>query len=125
MRILVDRFANVDPANGTGATPLYIAAQKGHLEVSSLLINRSANVDAADKDGFTPLLKAAYNGNRAIVRLLVDRSANVDTRNKWGDTALQVANKMYLQWDEYHEAEKNDHWEIAQLLRNHAATTRP
>ena len=33
----------------TGSTPLYIAAQNGHLDIVRLLLDRSANVDAANK----------------------------------------------------------------------------
>lgn len=37
-----------------GATPLYIAAQKGHLEVVECLLTKGAVVNKAVAGGFTP-----------------------------------------------------------------------
>ena len=35
----------------TGATPLYIAAQKGHFEVAKLLLDRKADINKAREVG--------------------------------------------------------------------------
>ena len=37
--------ANVDLACDTGSTPLFMAAQKGHVEVVKVLLQHEANVD--------------------------------------------------------------------------------
>ena len=48
--------ASVDQAMKDGATPLFIAAQQGHLEVVRVLMGGGANVDQAMKDGGSPLV---------------------------------------------------------------------
>ena len=59
-----------------GATPLFIAALKGHHEVVAALIAARANVDLAVNDGATPLLYAAGFGHVEVVRLLVRAGAD-------------------------------------------------
>ena len=55
-----------------GATPLFIAAQRGHLEVVRLLVESGANKDQGLTDvGTTPLFIAAQNGHREVVRFLL------------------------------------------------------
>jgi ankyrin repeat protein len=58
---------NVDLAKTDGATPLYIAAYKGHAPVVSQLITARCNVHIALKtDGATPLFIAVKKGHTAI-----------------------------------------------------------
>lgn len=61
--------------NGTsydnGGTPLFIAAQKGYVEVVVLLLNSSTDVSRAKTvDGATPLHVAAQKKHVEVVRLL-------------------------------------------------------
>ena len=74
-----------------GATPLYIAAQEGHLEVVRCLVGQGANVDQDNKDGSTPLYIAAHHGHLAVVQLLVENGANVNHANNNGITPLYIA----------------------------------
>jgi len=60
-----------------GYTPLYIAAQKGHLDVVKTLIEHGARVDAATTDGATPLYIACQNGQIEVVKYLIEKGANV------------------------------------------------
>ena len=46
--------AEVDRAKASGATPLYVSSQTGHLEVATLLLDAAADVDLG--------LKGARNG---------------------------------------------------------------
>lgn len=44
--------------NKKGNTPLWLAANGGHLDVVQLLVQASADVDAADNRKITPLMAA-------------------------------------------------------------------
>jgi len=48
-----------------GSTPLYIAAQSGHVEVMKILVESKANINQirSDEYGATPLHVAAENGS--------------------------------------------------------------
>ena len=53
---------NVNMTNASGCTPLYIASQKGHLEIVKVLTASGALLDKADNDGETPLCYASNRG---------------------------------------------------------------
>ena len=63
---------------GQGATPLFIAAQNGHLDVVRHLVEVGADKDKARDDGATPLYIAAENGHLDVVRHLVEVGADKD-----------------------------------------------
>jgi len=86
-----------------GRTPLFVATQKGQLEVVRLLLDAGANVDKADSDGWTPLQIASQKGHLDIVRVLVEEGADKDKVDSWGRTPLSVASQ-------------NGHLEIVRLL---------
>ena len=86
-RLLLDAKADKDKAKNDGATPLFIAAQTGHLElawrhpivhaqngnleVARLLLDAKPDKDKARNDGATPLRIAAPNGNLQVARLVL------------------------------------------------------
>ncbi len=62
----------VDCQAGTGATPLYLACQEGHLHLVEYLVKDcSANVHVQAKDGMSVLHAAAHMGHYALVVWLV------------------------------------------------------
>jgi ankyrin repeat protein len=87
--------ANVNNASreGAGATPLYIAAQEGHLDVvRCLVLELHADVNQADQEGATPLYSAAYRGNLAMVQVLVkELDADINQAKLNGGTPLMTA----------------------------------
>jgi len=68
-------FANVNTSDKDGWTPLYIASEKGHIEVVSELLNHGANVNTAAKVGWTTLYIAGQNGHIEVVRELLNNVA--------------------------------------------------
>ena len=69
-RLLLDKGAEVNPADEDGATPLFIACQEGHVDAARLLLDNGAEVDRATNDGRTPLSIAKQQGHSAVVALL-------------------------------------------------------
>ena len=70
--------AAANKANENGATPLYIACDKGHVDAARLLLDKGAEVDRADEDGRTPLFVACFKGHVGAARLLLDKGADVN-----------------------------------------------
>ncbi len=61
--------AMVNARKDNGATPLWIAAQNGHLEVLKMLLDKGANLNV-DAQGLTPLRVAEKRGHTEIAELL-------------------------------------------------------
>jgi hypothetical protein len=91
VKMLLKKGTNVDQANNNGATPLFIAAQNGHLEVVEVLLEQRANVNQAKNVGATPLYIAAQNGHLAVVKALLEKGANIDQACNTGATPLSGA----------------------------------
>src|SRR3990167_2447934 len=70
-------------------TPLWVAAENGHLEVVEVLIKCGANIDQVCNGG-TPLFIAAQTGYGDVVKVLIDAKANIDQICN-GYTPLYVA----------------------------------
>ena len=89
-------------ANENGATPLYIACDKGHVDAARLLLDKGAEVDRADEDGRTPLFVACFKGHVGAARLLLDKGADV--------------NRAVKNWTPLYVACLAGHVDVAQLL---------
>ena len=60
----------VNAQTKNGATPLYLACQEGHLEVTQYLVQEcDADPHLSAHDGMTPLHAAAQMGDRKSTRL--------------------------------------------------------
>lgn len=77
-----------DCGSQDGASPLFIAAQNGHLEVCGALLRAGAAVDAARGDGASPLWIAAQCGHDHVARELLRRGAAADRLRRCGATPL-------------------------------------
>ena len=69
-------------------TPLFVAAERGHLQVIRLLLEANADKDKTFQDGATPLFIAAQNGHLEVVRLLLEANADKDKARQDGATPL-------------------------------------
>ena len=67
---MVDQGAAVNQATADGRTPLWIAAQAGHLAVVACLQKAGASLEATDKEGKTPLWIAKQYRRSAVVQFL-------------------------------------------------------
>ncbi|KAF2818089.1 ankyrin, partial [Ophiobolus disseminans] len=52
-----------------GWTPLFLAADSGHLEVVKLLLEKGADFTVPTNDGWTPLHVASYKGHLDVIKL--------------------------------------------------------
>ena len=115
VKILLESGAKVNAKNGSGWTPLHVAAYMGHAESVKLLLE--GEVNAKDKDGETPLHRAAWPGHTNIAKLLIKAGANVNAKDKDGKTPLDKT------WDREFWIDPKEQAKCADLLRTHGAKT--
>lgn len=89
--LLKDSLANIETAANDGSTPLYIAAQNGHLEVVIALLQAGADINQPANDGKTPLYIAAENGHLDMVQALLAAGADINQAANDGKTPLSIA----------------------------------
>ncbi|CAG9859559.1 unnamed protein product [Phyllotreta striolata] len=90
-------------ADWLGTSPLHLAAQNNHLEITEILLRAGISKDARTKVDRTPLHMAAYEGHIDIVDTLVRHGADVNCRDLLDMTPL-------------HWAVQNGHLKIVHLL---------
>eukprot|EP00074_Homo_sapiens_P079232 XP_011540535.1 espin isoform X3 [Homo sapiens] len=90
-RCLDSRGVNAQTKNG--ATPLYLACQEGHLEVTQYLVQEcGADPHARAHDGMTPLHAAAQMGHSPVIVWLVScTDVSLSEQDKDGATAMHFA----------------------------------
>lgn len=90
-KLLVERGANVDEADGELNSLLYTACWNGYEDIAKLLIDSSANLDSENEAGSTPLHACAKKGHVRITRLLVAGNCSLNIPDRLGRTAALVA----------------------------------
>jgi len=98
VQTLLDAGANIEERQDTlqnsgvdSRTPLFFAAEKGHVAVARYLVERGAKKEAKAQYGKTALMIAAYNGHFEVVRVLIEHGADRDALNNSHWTALLCA----------------------------------
>ncbi|MCE5316506.1 MAG: ankyrin repeat domain-containing protein [Parachlamydia sp.] len=82
---------NIAAKNLDKATPLYLAAARGHLAVIDALLSLGANPNCTNSDGKTPLFIAVQNGHDDAMRRLISGGADVSRSMKDGMTLVHYA----------------------------------
>ena len=88
---LVENEDDKNPADGEGFTPLYVAAEKGHLVLFEVISKNCRDKNPGTKVADTPLHIAARNGHYDICKLIVDDVKNKNPKNQDGVTPLFIA----------------------------------
>ncbi|OWQ47882.1 hypothetical protein CDL60_04610 [Roseateles noduli] len=74
-RVLLDKGAAVDPRDTDGATPLWLAAGVGKVDMAELLIAHGADAKVVAKDGASAMARARYNQDDKMIALLRQHGA--------------------------------------------------
>jgi ankyrin repeat protein len=88
---LVRGRADVNAAEGDGATALHWAVDADDLPMVTTLIKAGARVTVASRLGVTPLELAATNGSAAVLEVLLKAGANANDASAEGETVLMMA----------------------------------
>ena len=89
---LLQQPRNPDESNTDGKTPLFHAAEQGHVQHMELLLEAGAKTDEPEfAQGQTHLFPAARNGHLDVVQFLAGVGAGKDQADKNGRTPLWVA----------------------------------
>src|SRR5215469_609200 len=91
VRSLLNQHANVNGAQGDGATALHWAAHWNDRTTAELLLRAGANANVADDEGVTPLWQACLNASAPMVELLLQAGANPNQALQNGETPLMIA----------------------------------
>lgn len=90
-KLLVERGANVDEADGELNSLLNTACWNGYEDIAKLLIDNNANLDSENDAGSTSLHACAKKGHARIARLLVAGNCSLNIPDRLGRTAVLVA----------------------------------
>jgi hypothetical protein len=93
-KVLIEKNADINLANAENATPLFIAAARGNLEISALLIDKGADVNAKTTFGWAPLHVAAFKGYDTLATRLLEAGA-VCSITETSDVSLYATARAY------------------------------
>jgi ankyrin repeat protein len=92
-RLVAQKPAEVNAAEGDGTTALHWASYHDDVEMAGMLLAAGAKVNAANDLGATPLWIASQNGSPAMVRRLLRGGASANAALLLRETPLMVASR--------------------------------
>jgi len=88
---LLDGAIHVSARNKLGETLLYVAAEKGQIEMVKLLVAKGADARALTPSGETVLHAASMIESSALMTALIEAGAEINAVNRDGETPLHWA----------------------------------
>lgn len=91
IKTFLEYNANVNGMNSQfgNSTPIFLAAQRGFVDVITMLLDKGANIDLGrPTKAVTPLHAAVYNDHIDASMLLLRKGANINAQASKGDTVL-------------------------------------
>ena len=81
--LLADPRVDPNKPKNDGATPFFIACEKGHQSVVSLLLaDPRVDPNKPKNDNSTPLWFASQNGHLAVVQVMLASGREIDTKTR-------------------------------------------
>ncbi|EDQ89307.1 uncharacterized protein MONBRDRAFT_25353 [Monosiga brevicollis MX1] len=112
------------PLHSLVMTPLYVAANRNHVEVAETLLKHGANIEAKNNNDNTPLYYACLHNQVDLVEILLKQGADIEARNKasqhFSVSFHRSAGPQYG-YTPLHEACLRNHVEVAETLLNRGA----
>ncbi|XP_041430803.1 ankyrin repeat and SOCS box protein 2 isoform X2 [Xenopus laevis] len=91
--VLVKGGAKIETKNCYGITPLFVAAQCGHMEAMRYITKCGADFNTQANDNASALFEASKNGHDDIVEFLLAQGADANKPNKDGLLPIHIAAK--------------------------------
>ena len=92
VRLLVEQGgSDLSEQSTNGSHPIFLAAEKGHDDLTRYLIRKKAPVNLPDGDGITPLMVALLLNHMNCFKLLLEAGADVNKKSNDDRTPLMLA----------------------------------
>ena len=91
VRKCLDEGADITVRDGSGSTPMHLAARNGNAETVLALAEAGADPGARDEKGDTPMHLAAEQNAAETVKALAEAGSDPDARNENGDAPIHTA----------------------------------
>lgn len=82
--------------NSAQQTPLSLAIERNHMEISEMLINSGADINIRYRNGLTLLHRAIQNGSEELANFSLDHGADFRLLDRAGESYLQYAVRANL-----------------------------